>query len=638
MLGQTPEILEQENRECLDLRTASLAGFRSLGPADMVQLQKVTKSKVSSTYHFVTGIDVSSAAAIAAYMTTLNQTLGENQLWYGKNLQWKITEGTYCSWNIFSKVDIRVTTSFPGGTKMYIVAPDGLTEDVGSEVNEELWHELYMSAMIRCLLLKDEDAYVMANTRHEFPFEPRGVALFLDTFEKLYLKGPLVGAAPWVQAPTLNCNYMVDALYTLLDATGAYKPAIEMLGRIEAKEVLAKVLLLGDEETNAVGLLVDTVMREPRNASMLALEAEFCLSKNRLDLALDCAKRAVWAAPSEFFSWEILSKVCIAQGEWEQAWLALNSTPLIPLIPHDTQKLSTAKKVHTPLPSDGVLDEVWEYTSDRNDPVAAQAQSVDPKLARLPAAHLRGCTQKAYSLLATIYSKVGWSEMVRMRAQLFWMEAESYGQQNNGDETKENKESESQKSEENNKKNDAPEDIGATESSTELMPQRRTLRSKRLCGLRIERLFHTLYSDIAAYSEWQRESIHLESQRLNFDKSAYEWQLFGCLAQRLKHTEQAKNSFERSQSMYFNQTALVHELDLSPLNLVNIVKLCAWYHRWYNEFSPRAMSLLRKLVARDGLTKITYEIEALFGKQKVLQLMQVYLDRLVRLKVTGYDM
>lgn len=631
MFGQTPEVLEKELHESLVSRTLSLPSFRSLGPPDLVELQKSTKNKVSSTYHFVTGIDVSSAAAIAAYMTTLTGDLGENQLWFERAPMWRVSEGTYCCWNVFSKVDVRVTAAFPGTTKMYIVTIDGLVEDEALQ-SEAFWWEVHMSAMMRCLLFKDSDSYLMEYTRHEFPFDAEGVKLFFRTFEKLYFKAPLVGAGPWVQNASTDCNYMVDALYRLLEVTGEYAAAIEMLGRIEAKEVLVRVLLQGNQEVNAVSLLVNTVRKEPRNARMLASEAEFCLSKSKLDLALDCAKRAVAASPSDFYPWEVLCRVYVAREQWDQALLALNSTPLIPIVPMDVQRLPAGKKVHCPLPNDGVLAEAWQTTADKSNPVTAQAMSIDPALARLPGSQLRGSTERAYSLLATINAKIGWNELMRLRGEVFWMEAESQSGHDSAENLRE-----SCPEKESNPGQESGQGDGVSERA-DSKPARRTLRSKRLCERRIDRLFLVLFEDVHAYSAWQREALHFESQKLPFDKSALEWEVFGTLAQRLKHKEQAKRAFAKSLAMYFSHRALAKELEFDEYSITKVVKLLAWNHRWYNEFSPKLMGYLRKIVARDGLTKVGYEVEAIFGKESVVDLVKINLNRLKAIRVAGWDL
>lgn len=84
----------------------------------------------------------------------------------------------------------------------------------------------------------------------------------------------------------------------------------------------------GDEEVKAVQLLHQAVQDLPMDYSLLDCQAEFCNRKGRSDMALDIAKRAVIAAPSEFNTWARLAEVYVAQENWELALLTLNSCPM----------------------------------------------------------------------------------------------------------------------------------------------------------------------------------------------------------------------------------------------------------------------------------------------------------------------
>lgn len=574
-----------------------------------MQLTKTTKSKTASTYHFVTGVDVSSPASIAAYLTTLTAKLGEYQLWFDRALQWKVTEGTYCCWNVFSRVDVRVAATFPGSTKLYLLTADGVPLDP-PEDDSSLWHELSMSAMMRALLRKDDDIYFMERTRHEFPLTPAGVDQFFASFEHLYARGPVSRASSVVQVPSVSCNYMVDALLRLVDVTGLYDSAIDVLRRVGAEEVLAEVLLRADREVDAVQTLVHGVQQNARNAQMLAREAEFCLLKNNLDLALDCARRSVHAAPSDFYPWHTLCRVYLAREQWDQALLSLNSAPMIPFVGMDTQRMAEAKKVHTPFPTDGVLEEAWNVPANKSNPVAAQAMDVDPALLRLPGAQLRGCHALGYGVLAALNRRLGWSGLMKLRSSLFWMDAEPNGESGN--------------------ENDA-----AHEEKEGL---HRTLRSKRLCERRIDRLFMILFEDVRYYSAWSREEYHRQSQKLPIEKSAYDWHYFGTLAERLQYPDDATRAYRRSLSMFFNHKSLLRLLRSNSYDLESVVRLTAWNHRWYNEFSPLVFECLRKIVAREGLTKVRYEVEATFGKQSIVQLVVGMLNDLAALRCPGSTM
>lgn len=636
MLGLIPESVEQEDGECLRARTSSLPNFRSLGPPDLIKVTKATKSKTASCYHFVTGVDTSSSASVAAHLNVLNFVLGESQVWFGRAPQWHLTQGIYCSWNAFSGVDVRVSASFPGGVEASVV--DVHNYDMGTEAvaDENLWLETYMSAALRAVLLKDSDAYFIEMCRHEDPLAtPEDVDRFYRAFEQLYLRGPLLGSDSSVQVATQDANLMINGFLEVVRTTGRTKPAIELLERLSknhksALSLLARVLLLADREIEAVELMASTIKEDPCNAQMLAVETEFVLSKKRPDLALDLALRLTAAAPSDYYSWGLLTQVYISRGQYDQALLALNSCPLIPS-PHVDQhiRMPTPKRVHSPMPHDGIIDEVWEATAGTKEDQA------DASLLGLPASKLRGSTARAYKLLADIFGKIGWTELMKVRGEIFLMETEASEAKAEADEDSSTR---------------------SVASSGKRPPNRRSIRSKRLCERRIDNLFMVLYEDVRVYSSWQREAVHFESQKLEFKKTALEWELFGAVAQRLHHDEAAKQAFDKSSFIRFSHRVLSRQLDyeapepadvrdiqvLGPVEnpmatLVIVLKLMAWNHRWYSEFSPRLIRVLRRVVAQEGLTKVHNQLEAAFGRTGAMVLVDAHIKSLQLLEAPGFD-
>ena len=112
-----PEFFENEIGECLASRTDSLATFRELGPPDLCHVIKTNKSALSGSYHYVLGVDASSSATLAAYLNSLTYLIDQSQV---KPI-WKLKEGTFCSFNAFSRVDVRVHVRIPGGVDAYII-------------------------------------------------------------------------------------------------------------------------------------------------------------------------------------------------------------------------------------------------------------------------------------------------------------------------------------------------------------------------------------------------------------------------------------------------------------------------------------------------------------------------------------
>lgn len=72
-----------------------------------------------------------------------------------------------------------------------------------------------------------------------------------------------------------------------------------------------------DEEFIAINLLNESLKLNPVNYSSLVIQAEYLMKKNSYDLALQCAKKAVNYAPSEFITWEILTQVYISLEDYK---------------------------------------------------------------------------------------------------------------------------------------------------------------------------------------------------------------------------------------------------------------------------------------------------------------------------------
>ena len=72
-----------------------------------------------------------------------------------------------------------------------------------------------------------------------------------------------------------------------------------------------------DEEVKAVDLMCSCLVANPLHYGFLVTQAQFLLKKNRPDLAIELAKAAVNANPSEYATWAILTESYIAINEYE---------------------------------------------------------------------------------------------------------------------------------------------------------------------------------------------------------------------------------------------------------------------------------------------------------------------------------
>lgn len=90
MNSRFTEFYEQDKGEALIARIEAMKNFNALGPPDLVHLVKVAVSNGNSTgslsgasesgsYHIVTGVDCSSSASIAVYLTNAASAAANSQ-------------------------------------------------------------------------------------------------------------------------------------------------------------------------------------------------------------------------------------------------------------------------------------------------------------------------------------------------------------------------------------------------------------------------------------------------------------------------------------------------------------------------------------------------------------------------------
>lgn len=662
-----PELLENEVGESLNCRTAALIEFKHLGPPDLVHLSKInTKTgAVDSTYHYVSGVDVSSSSAIAAHLNSLASFLGYGQIWFGKVAAWKIQSAIYCCYNPFSRVDTRVLVQFPGSVEAYVVGDQGDKHPA----SDRIWLETYLSAMLRALLFADDDSYTFISywTRLN-PFEspPSQTAAFFEAFETLFFRGPDLGCDPQVQNPTLVSNYLVDGLVKFVSITGMYDQAVEVLQRLAAIDpavyaILANIYFLNNEEVKAVKILHKGLSIDPRDSNLLQIQAQHCLRKEKLDWALDCAVRAVHASPSEFLPWALLVQIYTKLGQYEQALLTLNSCPMSTFRQQDLPKLPQPACVHFPLPPDGVLDEVWNAKETDQHNVA------DPELLNLQAPALQSTFTTAYGLLVDIISNIGWDALLQYRSSVFIMEEEypkdskPRARRRGSSESKNTLEpglQTSQNSQTNPHDSSArlkePQTTQSSSDSTAVSytPADKqcldTPKSKRLCERWLDNLIMVLYEDIRVYTVWRAEYTHCTAHSLPYYKSSLEWELLGMVAARLHHPDEALDAFRQALSFRFSHIALWKILDIYAQSaasthdardalLETVVKLTAWNHRWYTDFSVKLGLALRRLVVAHGLLLVSSMVDAKYRAQGVEKLMTKELRILETYHAPGAD-
>ncbi|KAK0743684.1 Chs5p-Arf1p-binding proteins-domain-containing protein [Schizothecium vesticola] len=609
-----PEINEEILAESIDARTDSLASLRELGPPDLVHLLKQpvrNAGKQFGVYHHVTGVDASSSASLAAYINTL--TYKE----FGHSATTKTVEGTYCCYNAFSRVDMRVHAPFPGSVESYAVNDRGER----LKATEELWLETYLCSVLRAYSYADDGTgetirKIIGVRRFNPVTNTETEHRFLSAAEQLFFRGWTLGSDSVVQVPNIVSNHLTTGLLKYFQTTGRYASGINLFEKLrtqntEVASLLAKVLFMGNEEVEGVQVLHSALKESAMDYVMLDTQAEFLLKKaesaltpeskeERLRMALGCADRSTIAAPSEFGTWARLAQVYVAMEDWENALTILNSCPMFTYQDKDAPVMPEPKDVILPTLPEARLDEI------DSEPESRYSEQVDPSLLNLRAAAYRGTFKQAYSILTEMTAKIGWDQLLKIRSNVFVMEdeyrvekqqesglhpysvkrtASTDGLRGTPDPTAPNgnDDAASEVSEEDKEKEaQAPEgepiaptltpngDIeGLERPPSAIDPDEAKkdkengdeehftrLNNKRLCERWLDSLFMVLYEDLRVYTIWRTQMAQYRAQSMQYKKSAEEWEILGSLADRLQHTDEAVEAYRACLSIRFSPKAL----------------------------------------------------------------------------------
>jgi hypothetical protein len=425
--------------------------------------------------------------------------------------------------------------------------------------------------------------------------------------------------------PNLVSNHLATGLLKYIQTTGRYTSGINLFEKLRSKNIevsslLAKVLIGADEEVRAVALLHEAIQHLPMDYALLDVQARFCQSKGRGDMALECAKRGVIAAPSEFGTWATLAEVYVSLEQWELALLTLNSCPMFTYQDRDVPRMPEPASMRLPVIPETTLDEIESSEESK------ETEMVHPTLRKLHAAGYKGTFLKAYSILTEITAKIGWDALLKYRSNVFVMEEEYRNEKAPGS-TSQNASTTALKSGDSNvsliaadKVNGEAEVDAAESESAESEPgspqqEQETLESpapkengqetpdpnggafaddkaierpehtiastvvksgsnsedaaadpshlsyskfqnKRLCERWLDNLFMVLYEDLRVYTIWRTEVAQYKQQSMPYRKSAEEWDILGQLAERLHHPAEAQEAYRACLGARFSPHAM----------------------------------------------------------------------------------
>ncbi|KAL6718782.1 bud site selection protein [Lecanora helva] len=673
-----PEIVEEDIESAVESRNDALQTIRELGPPDLVHLIKQAKSggRQSGVYHHVTGVDASSSASLAAYINTLVYSPADKTH--------KVSFGLYCCYNAFSHLDMRVEVKIPGGVESYCIDERG-DKRVASE---GLWLETFLCAVLRAYSYADDGSgdsiKKIIGVRRFDPITSTEVEhKFLDAAERLFFKGPQLGSDPEIQVPNTVSNHLTTGLLNYIHTTGRYTSGINLFQKLrtrdtEVSSLLARVLISADEEVQAVKLLHDSISELPMDYSLLDCQSTFCQSKGRLDWALDCAKRGVTAAPSEFGTWAKLAEIYVGLEQWDLALLTLNSCPMFTYQDKDAPRMPEPARILLPVLPESMLDEIDDSQNSYDSDL------VHPSLRKLHAAGYKGTFLKAYSLLTEITARISWDQLLKIRSQVFVMEEEYRSEKTgnshqaassrnastialhssspkvngvnpdapaidgldvdhqggNGSQKPASIDTEATKQtngtvssatltvEDSLEKPDhtiTSEEVKAgNEEPSSPKSQLTQFHNKRLCERWLDNLFMVLYEDLRIYTIWRTDMARAKSEESTgeYRKSAEEWEILGELAERLHHFPEAVEAYQACLRVHFSPKAMSGVLRAYEMN---------------GKFSPSLLRTIRKLIESEGAVKVRSIVQATSLPQPVLDLTHRYVELCASFRSNGSD-
>lgn len=642
-------------------------------------------SKQIGVYHHVTGIDASSSASLAAYVNTL--TFNPTDKTH------KVVSALYCCYNAFSHLDMRVEVKIPGGVESYCVDERGDRR----VATDGLWLETFLCAVLRAYSYGDDGSgdtiKKIIGVRRFNPITNTEMEhKFLEAAERLFFSGRQLGSDSEIQIPNVVSNHLTSGLLKYIKTTGRYTPGINLFQKLREKDVevsslLAQVLVEGDEEVQAVRLLHDSIQDIPMDYALLDCQAAFCLNKNEGEMALECAKRSVTAAPSEFSTWARLAEVYVALEQWDLALLTLNSCPMFSYQDKDSPRMPEPSRVLLPIMPETALDEI-----DEGQPRQGEAyDQVHISLRKLQAATYQGTFLKAYSLLTSIAAAIGWDQLLKTRSLVFVMEEEYRSERQhsitpraptsknastvalsgtpNGSRNADDGASDSEEEEDGtagassasngtaensmlaaersmekpNPTVTAEEVKSGSDESDPSHSSYTNFQNKRLCERWLDNLFMVLYEDLRIYTIWRTEMGQYRQQQLQYKKSAAEWEILGDLAERLHHNPEAVEAYQQCLKIRFSPKAMKGLLRLYEKNgdtrntLATLIRLITWQYRWYSEFSPELLHSIRRLIEDEGAVKVRSIVQSTNLPQHVLDLTHEYCQVCASFKSSGTE-
>lgn len=429
------------DRPALHARIATMIDFPTLGPPDIVYVLKRFKpsvlgaAKTYGYYHFIRGADVSSPAALAAYIYQLLNVGLDPAPWLAAGT-WEIVGASIHSYNVMEGRDAVVDITLPGGITASSIGPEGDVSPATSEAYDMFWKETAVSAVARAICnVGESPLYPCLRAIPPLP-NPTAEESFLETAAACIKRWHLSGTdRPGIENATTANSRIASAIADYFFADARYSRALSFFD--------SDKVLVADPETGSYAIhaanhmgdydaatrIVSTVLELNPNAGQAWLARSETLQSQGDKLgAMEAALRATKCNPDDLTAWIAVAKLYVVEKNFDAALVALNSAdmPPPPLDPYLRQLAPNRHHTTTPLKGgdtarSGAVRVLAATLRDERNSTGVRA---DELLADLPAKLMSRSEKDVYSVLVDILSEIGWDSLLAIRGRCFVMEAD----------------------------------------------------------------------------------------------------------------------------------------------------------------------------------------------------------------------
>eukprot|EP00730_Choanoeca_flexa_P003052 TRINITY_DN11271_c0_g1_i1.p1 TRINITY_DN11271_c0_g1~~TRINITY_DN11271_c0_g1_i1.p1 ORF type:complete len:613 (+),score=148.64 TRINITY_DN11271_c0_g1_i1:67-1905(+) len=391
ILNQRTHHIKTQSASNLALSMLDLCYMTWLVPSNSRSLLRQTTILEQSEYHHAQGLDLGSAANVAAFMSRyVTARKQENTIAIKPKLC------MFCCYDAFTGVDLRIEIAFPGSIDTYVIDSKGQRRNS----TDQDWPRTRLASALafNCHGLQNKQQLLWPSSwglrNSVFQLLYTGLLQHHMTQEAESMCRQLASHLPAAEALAVQASLATNCAPSRLTSTARSADASKRFARVSAATELKDAAVLYHQ------------------SRMLLHHAD------NLEAALAIAQCSVALGDSHPWLWFHLASVHARKGNIASSLASLNAVS-------PSQLLSFTVPATASLDRSVFVDPVRSVTGKLRGQDASKDATVqipfhdDRILAKLPAAQIPVVLEPAYQVLLELQQKHGWKELQSCRSQLF---------------------------------------------------------------------------------------------------------------------------------------------------------------------------------------------------------------------------